>query len=214
MYVPWVHRRIIPNLNRTIYWRWVGGWKISLYHWMNRRCLLCHLSGRFVLAGDQGFFVGCSRRTFLLAYLVSNWLKVGQLWSADHVRYIAHASPFKLCVEANVSSHGRTVRLGHPGCLFEHRTVHAQVSDSSRCLSKGAVLGYLIEPAPSASRLVSLPVRRFPSNPSLWYIRRVRITNGDVFAFAFIDHFGPNQDFLLASYIKLAGNGCVSTYIP
>jgi hypothetical protein len=43
------------------------------------------------------------------------------------------------------------------------------------------MLGYSIEPAPSASRLVSLLVRSIPSNPSLRYVRRARITNDDIF---------------------------------
>jgi hypothetical protein len=81
MHVPWVHRRTIPYLNWTIYRRWVGGWEAS---WHHRRigdaCCVAYraiLFGRF-LAGDRGFFVGRSHRmTFLLAYLESNWSKVG-----------------------------------------------------------------------------------------------------------------------------------------
>jgi hypothetical protein len=47
-HIPWVHHRTIPYLNGTIYQRWVGRWKASWHHRMNRRCLLCRLSSHFV----------------------------------------------------------------------------------------------------------------------------------------------------------------------
>jgi hypothetical protein len=47
---------------------------------------------------------------------------------------------------------------------------------------------------PGASRFVSILVLSLPSNLFLWYIWRARIANDDVFAFAFIGHFGLNQD--------------------
>jgi hypothetical protein len=65
MYAPWVHRRTIPHLNRTIYRRRLDGWKVSWHHRMNRRCLLRRLPGRFVLADDQGFSVDRSQNNLL-----------------------------------------------------------------------------------------------------------------------------------------------------
>jgi hypothetical protein len=59
-------------------------------------------------------------------------------------------------------------------------------------VSQGALLSCSI---PSAFRLVSLPIRSLPSNPSLRHIRRVRINNDDVFAFALNGHFRSNLDF-------------------
>jgi hypothetical protein len=47
LHAPWVHHRTIPYLNRTIYRRWICGWKASWYDKMIRQCLLRHLLGRF-----------------------------------------------------------------------------------------------------------------------------------------------------------------------
>jgi hypothetical protein len=62
---------------------------------------------------------------------------------------------------------------------------------------------------PGASRLVSSSMRSFSSNLFLWYIRRVRIANDDVFVFVFIGHFGSIQDPFTWGSIVLTGNGCV-----
>jgi hypothetical protein len=48
---------------------------------------------------------------------------------------------------------------------------------------------------PSASGLISLLARSLLRHHSSWTIRHARITNDDVFAFAFIVHFRPNQAF-------------------
>jgi hypothetical protein len=59
MHVPWVYCTTIPYLNMTMHRRWVGGWKESWRHRMNRRCLLRRLSGRFIrpfcFSGWPGF---------------------------------------------------------------------------------------------------------------------------------------------------------------
>jgi hypothetical protein len=105
MHVPWVHRRTIPYLNKTIYRRWVGGWKVSWHHRMNRWCLLCHLLGclirPFCFSGQPGFLIGRSHTmVFLLAYLERNWSKVGlALTSWPCVLYVlcSYISFFALC---------------------------------------------------------------------------------------------------------------------
>jgi hypothetical protein len=66
---------------------------------------------------------------------------------------------------------------------------------------------------PDASRLVNLFVRSFPSNSSLWYIRRARITSDDVFPLPLSDTSGRIKTLLFASSIVLIENGCVSTCI-
>jgi hypothetical protein len=72
-----------------------------------------------------------------------------------HVGF-ALASLSLLCVEADAYGHGQTVWLSQPGRPHEHRIVRTQVPDSLRCLSQRLLLGCLVEPAPGASRLVSL----------------------------------------------------------
>jgi hypothetical protein len=132
MHVPWVHHCTIPYLNKTIYRRWVGGWNVSWHHRMNRRCLLCHLLGclirPFCFSGQPGFLIGRSRiMAFLLGYLDSNWSKVGLAltsWPCALYVLCSYIS-FFLCVEADTSGHGWTVRLSQPNCLLEHRTVRA-----------------------------------------------------------------------------------------
>jgi hypothetical protein len=62
------------------------------------------------------------------------------------------------------------------------------------------VLGCSIEPALGTSKLVSLLLWSLPSNPSLQYIRCAEINNDDAFAFTFISHFRPNQDFLACGF--------------
>jgi hypothetical protein len=62
------------------------------------------------------------------------------------------------------------------------------------------VLGSSIESAPGASGLAGLLVQSLPSNLFLWYIWRAGIANDDVFAFAFIGHFGPNQDLFACGF--------------
>jgi hypothetical protein len=137
--------------------------------------------------GDWGFFVDRSHRiAFLPSYLASNWSKVRPTFTSRSCALclLSPASLFLLCVEANPSGQGRTVRLSQPDRSHEHQIVRTQ----------GALLCCLIESAPSASGLVSLSVWSFPINLFLCYIRRARIANDDVFAFAFISHFGPKQD--------------------
>jgi hypothetical protein len=48
MRAPWVHRRTISHLSRTIYRWWLGGWKVSWHHRMNMWCLLCRLLDYFI----------------------------------------------------------------------------------------------------------------------------------------------------------------------
>jgi hypothetical protein len=86
-HVPWVHRHTSLYLNRTTHRRWVGWWKASCHDRMNRRCWSRHLSGcftwSFCFRGWPGFFVGRSHKTtFLLAYLASNWSKVGPTFTS------------------------------------------------------------------------------------------------------------------------------------
>jgi hypothetical protein len=127
--------------------------------------------------------------------------------------YFTIVSPFSLCVEVDTSSHGWTVRLSQPDLLLEHRIVRAQVSDRLRCSSQGTLLGSSIQPAPAASKLFSLLVRSLSSDPSLWYIRRARITNDMFFPLPLSVTLGRTKIFLLASSTILTENGCVSTCI-
>jgi hypothetical protein len=97
---------------------------------MNRWCLLWRLSCRFIqpfcFSKWLGFFVDRSRRTvFLLAYLESNWSKVGlALTSRPCVLYLlCPCVPFFLCVEADTPGFGRAIWFSQPDRLLEHRTV-------------------------------------------------------------------------------------------
>jgi hypothetical protein len=64
-----------------------------------------------------------------------------------------------------------------------------------------------------ASRHGSLLVRSLPSNPSLRYVRRARITNDDAFDMPLSAISGRIKTFFLVSCIVLTQNGCVSTCI-
>jgi hypothetical protein len=157
----------------------------------------------FCFSRRQRFFVSRSRRTtFLLAYLESNWSKVGPTLTSRPCALcmLCPYVPFFVCVEADAPSYGRTVRLSQPDHLFEHRTVHAQVSNCLWCSSQGALLGYPIEPAPQ----------------SLWicYIFDARGSPMTMFLLLPLSsNFGWTKTFLLVSSIILIGNGCMPTCI-
>jgi hypothetical protein len=93
---------------------------------------------------------------FLLAYLESNWSKVGPaLTSQQCALYVfCPCVPFLLYVEADAFGHGRTIRLSQPNHLLENQTVRAQVSDRPRCSSKGALFSCSIETALGATDLL------------------------------------------------------------
>jgi hypothetical protein len=151
-----------------------------------------HLSGHFVLAGGRGFFVVRScRTTFLLAYLESNWSKrvgFGQsivcvicalllrlisrfLWRPTHLAMNGLSDWVSWIVYSSTkpSTHRcRTV------CDAQVRELCPTVWLSLPC---------------GASRLVSLTIQSFDSNPSLWYIRHARIINDNVFCLCFYQPF-------------------------
>jgi hypothetical protein len=157
----------------------------------------------FCFSGCQCFFVGRSRRTtFLLAYLERNWSKVGPTLTSQPCALcvLYPYVPFFVCVEVDTPSYGRTVRLSQPDHLFEHRTVHAQVSNCPWCLSQGALLGFPIEPAPQS--LWTCDIFDTRGSPMAMFLLLPLLAN-----------FGRTKTFLLISSIILTGNGCVSTCI-
>jgi hypothetical protein len=171
MHVPWVHHRTISYLNRTIYRRWIGEWKVSYHHRMNRRGLLRRLLGllfgRFGLAGDRFFFVGRSCRTaFLLAYLEINWSKVGPALTDRPCASPLHLLPRFVWTLTPLAMSGlfgwvsQTVRMSTRPSVRRCRTVRdARVKEV--CLAARLSL------PPGASGLVSISVQSFPSNPFL-----------------------------------------------